>query len=156
MTPRRQHPLSRKSYNAQKGPKAANSKRPRVIAATEPKPGSKAFERLQAAWYQKAAKSGFKDIEDTTNGMLKTWDSAYFYIRHKKNPLGFETKHQYFYKATQWAQQYKFDYVVERKIWLLHLAGLQNKQIEKKLGKSKTFVLSVLKKLRAAFLLEHT
>jgi hypothetical protein len=81
------------------------------------------FKILQKKWYDKIAKKGFQDIEDTRHEQryLKIWHSAYFQVTY--SPAEFEFKRDYYCKASRFLHDHTFANELERKIWELHTEG---------------------------------
>lgn len=110
---------------------------------------SSKFNQLQAKWYKKLEKEGFKDIEQDEN-KLKRWDSHYFIAQYtssgeKKTGTShtefdtsrFTAKQEYYRLAGEFLHNYHFDSEVDRKIWELYAEGQTAMQIYETLKTSK-------------------
>jgi hypothetical protein len=93
----------------------------------------KNFQKLQQKWYAKLEKSGFKDIEQDEDN-LKRWSSDF---TTKKFLDTYEAKADYYYMATQFLNDYKFETQIERVIWEYHAEGISNRNVAKLLKKVK-------------------
>ena len=89
---------------------------------------SKEFKELQKKWDSKLEKSGFEDIEQRQDGMLKRWSSRIFTA--KMNGAYFEdkqeyykSKQEYFRLAGHFLHEYDFKTTKERTIWEMHAEG---------------------------------
>lgn len=97
------------------------------------------YEELKKKWYGILKESGFEDIEQK-DGNLKDWDSIKFvknnnivsYHNHKQ-------KADYYYYATHFLHQYKFDKEIHKFIWEEHTKGLGVRTIAKLLNKDGAF-----------------
>lgn len=112
------------------------------------KPQTKAqFLKLQAAWYAKADKAGFKDIESPDGKYLKQWDSHWFKARY--TPQQFKDKQNYWQMCRDFLHQYKFKSERDRRIWELYTDGHGCVYISKNAGTPKATVIWILRKLKS-------
>lgn len=90
---------------------------------------SKSLEELKREWYQKLSDTGFIDAEDTTHPdqPLKTWHSFKWRKSetHKNN-----SARDYYLKAMELIETYRFDNNTHKVIWELHCEGLSKRKIE--------------------------
>lgn len=112
-------------------------------------PNSKEFKTLQAKWYKKAAKSGFKDVEQL-DGNLKTWASRYFTARY--DLTRFEAEETYFRLAGQFLYEHEFSSMRDYRVWQLHSEGLYLSEISteakrQKVKLSKLTAFTIVKRL---------
>lgn len=103
---------------------------------------------LKRIWYAKLAKSGFEDIEvpDSKNELLKRWHAADF-AKRAQTPATFFAKQEYFIKATEFLNWYKFASKKELKIWTLHANGATLREIAKATKLKKDKVHRIIKRL---------
>ncbi len=87
--------------------------------------GSKQFRDLQAKWYRKLEKSGFKDIEENDRLIYRHGD----YFKTEYTPERFAEKKSYFEKAKDFLSRDVFIDGIERRIWALHTAGFPIRRI---------------------------
>lgn len=120
-----------------------NVKRQPVSQYSSPK-----FKKLQKKWYDKLAKSGFQEIEDTNSPreMLKQWHNNYF--RNKNRQLTFKEKETYFKNATWFLHSHVFETSLEKRIWEAHSDGLSLSETATLLGCSKSRAFLVVKRLK--------
>ena len=93
---------------------------------------TKEFEKLQAVWYKKLSKKGFKDIERTDRvgkeeNRLKT--DATENIAHLYTIERFTAREDYYRAAGHFLYDYKFKTPKERYIWELHATGKSIREI---------------------------
>lgn len=84
-------------------------------------PPRKSLTELQEKWYKKLKNEGFDDIEQDEQN-LKRWDGRYF--RNEYNSTTFEAKKTYYQEAGKFLNYYKFQSILDKKIWTLHSDGL--------------------------------
>jgi hypothetical protein len=111
------------------------------------------YESLRDIWYKKLKDAGFEDIErDETQ--LKVYSS--FKFGKKRGQLqhgGGEFKEAYYYMATHFLNDYKFDNEVEKIVWSLHTEAVSVANITKylhahKIAKTnRQYVWEMVKKL---------
>jgi len=101
---------------------------------------SKEFKELQAKWYKKLEKSGFKDAE-TVEGYhepyrpLRQWHASCFFLRHA--PLRREAKTEYYRLAGQFLYDNTFKSKLEMRMWELHAEGKSIREIVRIMNKPK-------------------
>ncbi len=93
----------------------------------------KSFLKLQEKWYKKLAKEGFADAEKDENH-LKEWSAKFL---RQKSIDRFHFKEQYYYMATHFLNDHKFENELEKTIWEYHSEGI-----------SLTNIMSLLKKVK--------
>ena len=114
------------------------------------------FKKLQQKWYQKLARSGFEDIEDTNSEreLLHTWDSLYFLSRYEVDQ--FHAKERYYQLANQFLEEHEFDTSWAKGIWACHCDGMSGREIIRVRGirkrKSKDKVFSTIRMLEEIML----
>ena len=93
----------------------------------------KQFKALQQKWYKKLEKSGFEDIEQTSDdrGFLKQNHNSYFKTRH--TPLSFQNTQEYFLQCSHFLLEHDFNTEQARAIWKLHSEGYSRREIAKML-----------------------
>jgi hypothetical protein len=124
---------------------------------------SQAFKDLQAKWYRKLERTGFKDLEDKLE-RLKEYSTTKWKEGHpakarqqskeKQNDhflAAVASKEEYYRAAGHWLYDHKFDKKVEFKVWELHAEGATARQIYTKLRLTKNEVRSILHKLTRLF-----
>lgn len=93
---------------------------------------------MQAQWYKKLEREGFRDIEQFEPGNrspnLKSWHSCYFQLRH--DPETFQIKADYYYRAGQYLHSGVFNSETDRHVWKLHAEGYGVRQIAQILSKT--------------------
>lgn len=87
---------------------------------------------LQKVWYAKLRAEGFNDIEQKTG--THRHDSDHF--AHKRVVARFEATQAYFYNATQFLNDYKFESEYDRAVWEYHSNGLSSREIANTLKKA--------------------
>ena len=93
----------------------------------------KKFIKLNDEWRKKLKKSGFQDIEDEDENIDRgSWD-----FRMKRVQRIYRTKSEYYYMATQFLNDYKFESVLEKTIWTYHAEGVSVRDIVKLLNELK-------------------
>ncbi len=90
------------------------------------------LKKLQAKWYAKLEKAGFKDIEQDDDN-LKQWHSHRFLVSNNYSKDKFDDKENYFRLAGQFLHEHKFQSVLDKKIWEAHSEGLSVREIVKTL-----------------------
>lgn len=114
----------------------------------------KTLSQLKREWYAKLRKSGFEDIEQNES-KLKRWSSSSF--KYYPGQLA-QIKQEYYYMATHFLHDYKFETPLESAIWEYHANGISAREIAKILKKAKIKnmgrgnVWLILQKLRKAML----
>lgn len=112
---------------------------------------------LLREWDKRLRQSGFRDVEsrDKKTGELRltAWDSYYFKIRN--SPDIFEIKQEYYYRAGQFLNSYKFISQTDKHIWEMHSQGIGLRQIAKSLKDlgirtNKDYVANIVKRLKRA------
>lgn len=94
---------------------------------------TKKFKDLQEKWRKKLKKSGFNDIEDENENIDRgSWD-----FRTKKVLDSYQTKKDYYYRATQFLNEYNFDTQLDKIIWEYHVEAIGVRGIAKILNKLK-------------------
>lgn len=94
------------------------------------------FKKLQKQWYEKLAKEGFEDIEQT-DGNLKVWTShIHRSLQSLANPTLREAKETYYRLASQFLHEFVFPDQKTKKIWQMHSDGISYRHIAKELAKS--------------------
>jgi hypothetical protein len=99
---------------------------------------TKAFEALNAKWYDKLKKSGFEDAESDEDH-LTDWSRTLFL----KRPEYDQSKEEYYRLAGQFLHDHTFRTETERKIWELHQDGVSIRKIVKLLRKKRLKVSHV-------------
>lgn len=102
------------------------------------------FDNLQAEWYAKLAKAGFKELEDP-QGRLRNWHSFDLPRIHKQD------MQQYFLDAQTFLNEHSFESHRERIIWQMHSEGLFLREIAAALKCSKDTIHASIKKLKKEF-----
>lgn len=98
---------------------------------------TKEFKALNDKWQKKLKKSGFEDIEDEKGNIDRgSWD-----FRTKKVLYSYQTKVEYYYKATQFLNDYNFETPLDRAVWTYHVEGIGRREIAKLLQKLKMSTL---------------
>jgi len=82
--------------------------------------------------------------------MLKRWHGHYF--RTRMTPLEFEARQSYYYQAEHFLTYHDFADAREKKIWQLHAAGRDARDIAKQVRRGKTFVQLVINKVKEIML----
>jgi DNA-binding NarL/FixJ family response regulator len=108
---------------------------------------SNELKKLQAKWYKKLAKEGFKDIEvqESPLEMLHTWDSLYFLSRY--TPEQFKAKQLYYERAAQFLHSHVFETSREKSIWEQYSQGLSARAIAKLRRTSTYKIRKIIKNL---------
>lgn len=104
----------------------------------------KTFQQLQAQWYRKLKRAGFKDLE-TSKGQLKVYDS--FYFQSAYSPVAFKAREKYFQLASHLLHTHKFKSERQKRIWQLHCEGKEQSIIAQRVGVSQPRVSGVLSEL---------
>lgn len=106
----------------------------------------KELQKLQKKWYNKLAKSGFKDIENifVPNEPLRHWDSIEF--QRYFTPATFTEKQRYYELAGQLLYDFKFRKSRDKEIWRMHTQGIAQHKIAKAVDLSITTVNKIIKK----------
>ena len=106
----------------------------------------KKLQKLQKTWYNKLAKSGFKDIENVfaPGEPLRHWDSVEF--QRYFTPKTFTEKQRYYELAGQLLHDFKFVKDRDREIWRMHTQGIAQHRIAKAVELSITTVNRIIKK----------
>lgn len=91
------------------------------------------FKKLEKEWYGKLAESGFQDIEVSSheNRFLKKW--SFNLSRKRWNLIHYETTLEYYKKAQDLLNSFKFKNRIHKKIWKLHASGLSERKIAHKI-----------------------
>lgn len=122
---------------------------------------TKSFKELKDHWYKKIKKSGFKDLEDTSNPYqpLKSWHNLKF---KKQSP--FNSSEKYYKLASEFQHNPSFNdackFIIKHGnckftknqiilIWQLHVDGSTRRKIAKELNRSKGRIDSIIWKLQA-------
>lgn len=117
---------------------------------------TKEFLELNKKWQEKLKKSGFEDIEDGKEELLVS--SAIF--KKKKFLKTYKIKEEYYYMATHFLNEYRFDSNIDRVVWTYHVEAISARDISKLLKKlklgniEKSSVSTIIVKLRRAMYLE--
>lgn len=106
----------------------------------------KELQKLQKKWYNKLARSGFKDLENVfvPGEPLRHWDSVEF--QRYYSPRSFTEKQRYYELAGQLLHDLKFKNNTEKKIWELHSKGESYQEIAKKVNLHNNTVGRIVKK----------
>lgn len=92
---------------------------------------------LKDKWYGKLDKDEFNDIESDEDN-LKVWSSFLFGKNRAGSQFGgWQFKAEYYYMASQFLEQYKFDNNRDKIIWDYHSNGISIAEIAKTLKKVK-------------------
>jgi hypothetical protein len=91
---------------------------------------SRELSRLTKFWYEKLRSTGFQDIEQT-DGNLKSWEC---HVWAKRSQSTLDAKQQYFSRARELLEAYRFDNPTHKRIWELHCDGLSSRQIASQIG----------------------
>jgi hypothetical protein len=112
------------------------------------------YKKLKKVWYKKLAQSGFIDIERNEDDLkVNDW---YFSRTAKYGGSSIEwsqSKADYYYMATQFLNNYKFETNLERIIWEYHSNAVSHRDITDILNKAKvtktnrTYVGRIIKAL---------
>lgn len=124
----------------------------------------KKLQQLQAKWYRKLERSGFKDVEapDAFGDMrLKQLDSNQ--LRHGyKSSVQMVNVQRYYELARQFHYQHNFENGREKRLWELHAEGLSAYHISEKLKSdgyrknvSMTSIKRTVKKLERVMLAQR-
>lgn len=92
----------------------------------------KKLKLLQALWYLKLQKAGFKDIE-TRGGRLKTWTCCMKTTKARYNSTQNQAKSEYYRRAGFFLHSHNFSSALEREVWELHCDGRSCSRIWKEL-----------------------
>jgi hypothetical protein len=98
------------------------------------------LEEEKALWYKKLKDEGFKDIEHPVKDTLKSWSNQF---TSKQSRNSWRAKQEYYYMATHFLNDYKFNSKLEQIVWEYHSNGLSSRQISRVLTAAK---VSTLKK----------
>lgn len=94
---------------------------------------TKTFLELDKEWKKKLKDSGFNDIEDESENIDRgSWD-----FRTTKVMNSFNTKSEYYYRATQFLNDYNFDTALDKTVWMYHAEAIGVRDISKLLIKLK-------------------
>lgn len=95
------------------------------------------FKKLQAKWYRKLGKNGFKDIENTESPqeMLHEWASRFFH--NSFNQTKFTARREYYYRAEQFLYSHSFESALDLYIWESHASGKSLREIAEEIKKRK-------------------
>ena len=107
---------------------------------------SQEFKKLQAQWYKKLEKKGFKDIE-CANEQLRSWDSLRFRSLYTPNEVS--ERCRYYELACQMLHDFKFKSPRDKRIWKKHCQGLTSTEIAKTEEVSDVTIRKVVKKYAA-------
>lgn len=88
---------------------------------------NKEFKKLESIWYAKAARSGFRDIENKS-GRMDT-DKALNNIVTKYTQTTYKAKEDYYRLAGQFLNDYAFKTKLERLVWEMHSEGVSIRNI---------------------------
>ena len=103
----------------------------------------KSLARLKATWRKKLSKSGFKDIEDA-NGNLNEFVST----RYKSDEfITYAAQERYYQLADQLLHDYNFTSIEDKTIWRFHCQGKTIGNIAYKVGRSDTYIRSVIEEM---------
>lgn len=111
---------------------------------------SKNFKNLQVKWYSKLKKSGFEDQEHDEehlkqySGKTGIKDDQ---LRSGLTALGETYKYNYYLKAREFLDTFKFKNKTERKMWELHSEGIGIRVIANKLKTYRRKVHETLQRL---------
>lgn len=114
------------------------------------------FKEIEREWYERLKKEGFEDIEysGSPSKPLKQYASYYFIAR--TDPLSFESKQNYYQRASQFLHDYLFHSDQEKKIWELHCEGKTLRQIAQSIETmNKDTVRKVILGLKETMFLYH-
>jgi len=78
--------------------------------------------------------------------MLKRWDNHWF--RNRGSVLEFESKQEYYQRASHLLETYTFPSLRHKKIWRLHSEGLSLREIAKEIGINKDKTRSIINIIR--------
>lgn len=94
------------------------------------------YKKLRDEWYKRLADLGFEDIEGNED-QLKAWHSIKFQKKGKNNtnPANHESKANYYYYATHFLNNHKFEKEIHKLIWEEHTNGVGYRNITKMLTK---------------------
>jgi len=112
----------------------------------------KEFLKLQKQWYKKVKKeTDFKDIEQDEDHLVD-WSDRFY---RQKFLDTYEAKAEYYYMATHFLNDYKFETTLDKIIWEYHSNGISFTNISKLLKKvrkkvSRDQVEIVINKLKTA------
>ena len=108
------------------------------------------YEKLRAIWYKKLEKEGFVDIETDENN-LKSWSAKF---ASKRSQDLWQAKEAYYYMATNFLNDYKFESSFEKIVWEYHTNAISIRDIVKLLRKktkvtpiNRTFIWSIVNRL---------
>lgn len=89
----------------------------------------KTYAQEKKLWYDKLKASGFEDIE-TPEGFLKQNSASKFLSKKAIRSEG-RSKEEYYYMATKFLHDYKFENEMEKVIWEYHANGISYRDISK-------------------------
>lgn len=91
------------------------------------------YNKLKAFWYKKLKKEGFDDIEDD-EGRLKSWAVKF---NNRRFQQLWQSRETYYYLATQFLNDYKFENRMEKFIWEQHVNAASVRDITTALKKAR-------------------
>lgn len=118
---------------------------------------TESFKALNEEWKQKLKDSGFEDAESDSGNLIRT--SSEF--TKKKFLKNYEAKKEYYYMATHFLNDYRFDTKIDKVVWTYHVEGLGKREISQLLKSLKladigpTSVYNILKTLKRAMYITY-
>lgn len=91
------------------------------------------YHKLKKTWYKKLKDSGFNDIE-YADGSIPSGLSP---NENQNNPLTRQAITEYYYLATHFLNEHKFNSELEKTIWGYHADGISSRDISELLTKTK-------------------
>lgn len=118
------------------------------------------FKQLKKKWYKKLQEEGFEDVEQQSSykeEMLKCWDS--FWFDNKISQIGrtfFNSTFDYYYHATQFAQEIQSMPQVQQRIWQLHTDSISLREIALEINSPQTpinkdYVARIIKQIQQLY-----
>lgn len=91
------------------------------------------FNQLQDKWYDKLKKSGFEDLE-YKNGSIRSCKPS---TARQKDPSLRQATEEYYYMATHFLNDNKFENRLDQIIWEYHTNGISIRDIASTLNKTR-------------------
>ncbi len=87
------------------------------------------FAKLQKLWYKKLKDEGFADIEHASGALDRPL------TKHRREPIEIEVIQYYYYMASTFLVEYKFENEIDKIVWTYHCEGLSVRNISGLLAK---------------------
>lgn len=111
---------------------------------------TKKFKKLAKKWHDKLIASGFNDKEEFDSPLELMREHHNNHFMNKFTPIEFEERQRYFELAAQLVFEYKFDSLLDKKIWKGHSEGKPERKIAEELECQYNYVRRVIKKVKLA------